>query len=147
MDSVVDGRLVVPESVDDVLLAVVCSSGVDAKIVGVSVADDEITTVGVSLLAVTLDFVGVSVVNVSLVVLEHSTVDVSLGTIDNSVVSLLLPVDESSVVLVSDIGVGISVVDVDLVVGADTDNKFVFPGKASGVLLEWLASVDVPAEV
>ena len=75
-----DGRLVVvPDSVDDVLLAVVCSSEVDAKIVEVSVADDELTTVGVSLLAV---------------------------------------------------------VDDDLVDDADTENRFVLPGEATGVLLE-----------
>ena len=144
----VDGRLVVvPDSVDDVLLAVFCSSEVDAKIFVVSVADDEITTVGVSLLAVTLDFVGVSVVNVSPVVLGYSTVDVSLVTDDDSVVRLLLTVDEASVVLVSGVGVGLSVVEVDSVDGADTENKIVFPGEATGDVLEWLASVDVPAEV
>ena len=143
----VDGRLVVvPDSVDDVLLAVVCPSEVDAKSVGVSVADDEITTVWVSLLAVTLDGVGVSVVNVSLVVLGYSTVNISLVTDDASVVSMLLSVDESSVVLVNGIGVGLSVVDVDLVDGANTENKFILPVEATGVLLEWLASVDVPAE-
>ena len=143
-----DGRLVVvPDSVDKVLLAVVCSSEVDAKIVDVSVAVDEITTVGVSLLAVTQDFVGVSVVNVSLLVLGYSTVDVSVVTDDDSVVSMLLPVYEASVVLVSGIGVGISVVDIDLVDGADTENKFVFRGEATGVLLEWLVSVDVPVEI
>ena len=148
MDSVVDGRLVVvPASMYDVLLPRVCSSEVDAKIVGDSVADDEITTVGVSFLAVTLDFVGVSVVNVSLVVLGYSTVDVSLLTDDDSVVRLLLTVDEASVVLVSGVGVGLSMVDVDLIDGADTENKIVFPGKATGDVLEWLASVDVPAEV
>ena len=43
--------------------------------------------------------------------------------------------------------VGISVVDVDSVDGADTENKIVFPGEATGDVLEWLASVDVPAEV
>ena len=148
MDSVVDGRLVVvPDSVDVMLLAVVCSSEVDTKSVGVSVADDEITTVGVSLLAVTLDFVGVSVVNVSLVVLGYSTVDVSLVADDDSMVSMLLTVDEASVILVNGIGVGISVLDVDLVDGADTENRFVLPGEATRVLLEWLPSVDVPAEV
>ena len=99
-------------------------------------ADDEITTVGVSLLAVTMDCVGVSVVNVSPVVLGYSTADVSLVTDDDSVVSMLLPVDEAFVVLVSCIGVAISVVNVDLVDGADTENKFVFPVEASGVLRE-----------
>ena len=148
MDSVVNGTfVVVPDSVDDMLLAVICSSMVDAKKFGVSVADDEITIVGVSFLAVTLDFVGVSVVNVSLVVLGYSTIDVSLVTDDNSVVSLLLIVDEASIVLVSDVGAGLSLVDVDSVEGADTENKIVFPGEATGDVLEWLASVDVPVEV
>ena len=94
-------------------------------------ADDEITTVGVSLLAVTLDCVGVSVVNASLVVLGYSTVNVSLMTDDDSIVSMLLPVDEASVALVIGIGVGTSVVDVDLVDGADTENKSVFPCEAT----------------
>ena len=99
MDSVVDGRLVaVPASVEDVLLAVFCSSEVDAKIV----ADDD------------------SVVN--------------------------LPVDEASVVLLSGISVALAVLDADLVDGADTENKIVFRREATAVLLEWLASVDVPAE-
>ena len=38
-------------------------------------------------------------------------------------------------------------VDVDSVDGADTENKIVFPGEATGDVLEWLASAAVPAEV